>query len=277
MNLINLSVIIPTCNRSTSIRRAIDSVLYQQIDKIEIIVIDDGTDKISEKLLRDYVARDEICYFKNLSGTHGPASARNYGVSKSRGVYITFLDDDDIYLPGRLSNMLKVIHEYKYLFVSSGRLYEVNDFSRIKLHNWQLKGVVRLKEVLYGNDIDIGFMIKREDFIRLDGFDVELKSLEDWDFILRALRIGDAYKINRLDYVVNMNPNRPRISSYEYAGYKKLADKHRQDFGDEWYAYTCCQAARLNGMLTIIFLIKMILLGRSFRPIKLFLKSKFQR
>lgn len=271
-----ISVIIPTCNRSNTITRAIDSVLNQNIEDIEIIVVDDSMseDNTTEILVFQYAESRKLRYFRNKSSHHGPSGARNYGVSQAVGEFITFLDDDDMYMPGRLINQLKVAETGKYIFVSSGRFCEIDDFNYIERVEGQLKGVVTLSQVVYGNDIDIGFMIKRDDFIRLGRFDNNLTSLEDWDFVIRMLMAGDGYKIDRLDYVVNINSDRPRVSNSQHIGYLEIAEKYREKYGDKWYAAMLTMSALCNNSLSLLIVFKLSFFYKSILPIKMYIDSK---
>ncbi|NMO74821.1 glycosyltransferase family 2 protein [Vibrio breoganii] len=233
--MISISVIIPTCNRLDTIRAAVDSVVDQRLNDLEIIVVDDSTKDSTKELnalLKDY---NNIKIVRNEN--HSPANARNYGVFQATKDYVTFLDDDDIYLRGRLNNIGKFIveNENKFSFFSSGRFKEYNDFEEIKTLNNQKFGVIKLTDNIYTNNIDIGFVMKRELFISLGGFSTDFPSLEDWDFIIRALKVGDGYKLSRLDYAVNSTTGRTRVSDKQVASRMLLAEKYRDDFGDKWY------------------------------------------
>lgn len=242
-----LSVIIPTCNRNNTLPRAIYSVLSQHVTGLEVIVVNDTDNPIADEVLK--IAESHPILFVRNPGKHGAASTRNYGVSIAKGTYITFLDDDDIYLPGRLKNMLSVMIEGEYIMVSSGRFYETGDFATINLSPKQSFGDILLKDIQYQNDIDIGFMMKREDFIRFGGFDVSYKSLEDWDFILRVLEQGKCYKLKRMDYAVNVDPNRTRVSDNDSASYLKMAERYKDKYENEWFKYMTAHGLSLAGKL----------------------------
>ncbi|MEH8230667.1 glycosyltransferase family 2 protein [Aeromonas veronii] len=259
-----LSVIIPTCNRNNTLPRAIYSVLSQNVNGLEVIVVNDTNNPISNEILN--IAKSYPVIFVTNPGKHGAASTRNYGVSIARGTYITFLDDDDMYLPGRLNNMWSVMTQDKYIMVSSGRFYETGDFSTIKPVPKQKFGEVLLKDILYQNDIDIGFMMKRDDFMRFGGFDISYKSLEDWDLILRVLEMGICYKINRMDYVVNLDPNRPRVSDSDSDSYIKMANMYKNKFGKKWFSHMVTRGLRLSGQLDMKYVILSILTQRSLSP-----------
>lgn len=233
---IRLSVIIPTCNRNDTLPRAIYSVLNQGVSNMEIIVVNDSDTPLSEEILR--LSEGLSIHFTTNPGKHGAASTRNYGVSIARGKYITFLDDDDVYLPGRLNNMLKLAETGKYSLISSGRFYETGDFQNIIPAPKQIFGEITLSDIQFQNDIDIGFMIERDKFIQYKGFDASFHSLEDWDFIIRVLVDGNAYKINRFDYAVNIDLNRERVSNNDAKSYLEIAELYKPMFGEKWYALT---------------------------------------
>lgn len=270
-----LSIIIPTCNRHDSLTRAIDSVLYQGLDKIEIVIVNDGDNEIP-KTITDLYSSYLFILFINNSSDRGAANARNFGVENSHGLYISFLDDDDVYLPGRLINMMAVMVNENYVFVSSGRFYEVGDFVEIQNAPCQYKGEISLEDIKYGNDIDIGFMISRINFRSLGGFDPAYTNLEDWDFVIRMLRKGNGYKLGRLDYAVNINPNRTRVSTNDFIGHREIAEKYMTEFGMKWYLFTKAMADRLENKLTFGKAVSYTLLSRSKLPLILYIKYKLQ-
>jgi teichuronic acid biosynthesis glycosyltransferase TuaG len=100
---VDISVIIPTYNRKEKALRAIKSVLEQDIKKLEVLVIDDGsTDGTSEYL------NEQGLPIKVISKENGGvSSARNLGIKSATGNYIAFLDSDDIWLPNKLNKQIK--------------------------------------------------------------------------------------------------------------------------------------------------------------------------
>ena len=93
MNSPLVSVIIPTYNRVEFLEIAIQSVVNQTYNNIEIIVVDDGSkSNYAESICNEYL---NCFYFYKNNG--GLSSARNFGISKSKGELIAFLDDDDFW------------------------------------------------------------------------------------------------------------------------------------------------------------------------------------
>ncbi|PIE62588.1 MAG: glycosyl transferase [Desulfobacter postgatei] len=94
-----VSVIIPTFNRAYSLGRAVDSVLAQDYQPKEIIVVDDGSTDKTQDLLAGYADKIRVLVQENK----GVSAARNLGIKKSRGDFIALLDSDDTWEKNKLS------------------------------------------------------------------------------------------------------------------------------------------------------------------------------
>ena len=106
-----VSVVIPTYSRNDTLRKAIDSVLGQTYQNLEIIVIDDNPAdsewrKSTEELMAKYAGVHRIRYLKNKENLGG-AGARNEGIKAASGEYIAFLDDDDLYFEKKIEKQLE--------------------------------------------------------------------------------------------------------------------------------------------------------------------------
>lgn len=108
-----VTVVIPTYKRQWKyVSRAIESVLSQTYKNIEIIVVDDSPDSYSsrndvKKHMLQYIEKNKnIVYLMNEENIGGSLS-RNKGINIANGEYITFLDDDDEYLPDKIKNQIE--------------------------------------------------------------------------------------------------------------------------------------------------------------------------
>ena len=111
-----ISVIIPTYNSSAYIRRAIESVKKQTYSNWEIIVIDGGSSDNTLNLLKEFdKSKIKIFY---LPKANGLAASRYYGICKSSGSYVAFLDSDDFWDKNKLLYQIKRIN-LKNKFVCS--------------------------------------------------------------------------------------------------------------------------------------------------------------
>lgn len=104
---VDFSIIIPTYNRSTFIKKTIESALCQE-GSFEIIVVDDGSTDNTEEVVRT-LKHDHLHYYKKNNGERGVA--RNYGAKKAKGNYVYFLDSDDLLYPNHLSEASQFIKE----------------------------------------------------------------------------------------------------------------------------------------------------------------------
>ena len=98
-----VSIIIPTYNRSNLVKEAIDSVLNQTYQDFELIVVDDGSTDDTKAIVSQY--GNKLNYY--LIEHKGVSAARNYGIEKSSGEYLTFLDSDDLWKKDKLKKQIQ--------------------------------------------------------------------------------------------------------------------------------------------------------------------------
>lgn len=105
------SIIIPTYNRAQFITKAIKSVIDQQYNSWELIIIDDGSTDNTKEVVDSINDRRIFYYYQE---NQERSVARNYGVTKAIGDYVCFLDSDDWYLPDHLIELRKFIIAKSY-------------------------------------------------------------------------------------------------------------------------------------------------------------------
>lgn len=187
-----VSVIIPTFSRPDNLCRAIDSVLNQTYSPIEIIVVDDngeGTvNQIStESILSNYINNKKIVYIKHKVNRNGSA-ARNTGLACSHGMYVNFLDDDDVILPNKISEQVrKLEREVKF-----GACYCNSLIIRPK-HCRKTKNTKEgnlLIPLLSGKaEFNTSTLLFRREIITsLGGFDERFIRCQDWELMTRFFR-----------------------------------------------------------------------------------------
>ena len=94
MNNTRVSIIIPCYNQAKYLEETLYSILNQTYSNWECLIVNDGSSDETEQIAKQFTARDKrFNYFFKENG--GLSSARNFGLNKSTGTYIQFLDSDD--------------------------------------------------------------------------------------------------------------------------------------------------------------------------------------
>lgn len=109
-----VSAIIPTRNRPQLLKRAVESVLTQTLQNIEVIVVIDGPDEATHAALQEI--EDPRLRVIELLNSRGGSGARNAGVMEANGEWVAFLDDDDEWLPQKLELQLKAGSSLNHIF-----------------------------------------------------------------------------------------------------------------------------------------------------------------
>jgi teichuronic acid biosynthesis glycosyltransferase TuaG len=106
-----VSVIMPVYNSEKFLEESADSVLSQQYDSLELMLIDDCSTDSSRDIIRKLAAKDQRVNPLLLQSNLGSAGARNAGIEQASGRFIAFLDSDDVWLPEKLERQLQFMKE----------------------------------------------------------------------------------------------------------------------------------------------------------------------
>lgn len=106
-----ISIIVPVYNVKNYLRRCLDSILAQDYQDYEVILVDDGSTDGSERICDEYAAGNG-CFRVFHQANGGPSAARNKGNEMARGEYIIYIDSDDMVLPDYLSTLAGLIDRY---------------------------------------------------------------------------------------------------------------------------------------------------------------------
>ena len=97
-----VSVIIPTCDRPTTLVQALHSITTQRGPDVEVLIVNDGGAEVGQAVAR-FAGLLDVRLVSRAAGA-GPSTARNQAIDVAAGQYLAFLDDDDIFLPGYLAS-----------------------------------------------------------------------------------------------------------------------------------------------------------------------------
>jgi hypothetical protein len=180
----DVSVIIATHNRETLVAEAIDSVLAQSMKVREIIVVDDGSTDNTRQRLSQYGDRIRAFFQSNL----GASEARNYGVRQAKAQWIAFLDDDDVWLRGKIERQMQLARQnpnLRLIYCSDHAVDEQLQVIHTRHAAHANRGDV-FEQLLTQNFIFTSCVIARSDAVEQAGLmDPDLKFAEDWDLWLR--------------------------------------------------------------------------------------------
>jgi glycosyltransferase involved in cell wall biosynthesis len=185
-----VTVIIPCYNQGAFLRTAVDSVINQAVHA-EIVVINDGSTDNTAEILESLTPRVHAITQMN----RGLSAARNRGIEYAHGSYLLFLDADDYLDPNMLSAMLAAAQANPHAAVLHGDCHHVDqDGNVIKVVPATVFRSDVFHMLLERNRMAChSVLVKRCAVEQAGGFDVELKSHEDWDLWLRIAAKGEGF------------------------------------------------------------------------------------
>jgi glycosyltransferase involved in cell wall biosynthesis len=182
----SVSVIIPFFNAGPYLAEAVASVLAQDYRPLELLLVDDGsTDGHADLATRLAASSAEIRLLR-LPSNQGPAAARNAALREARGELLTFLDADDLMLPGRLSCQTSYLERHPGVDVVVGVAECVLE-PGVAPPDW-LRGMNATGRNRYHHAMTM--LAPRRVFDRVGLFDPSFRVGEDTDWMLRARAAG---------------------------------------------------------------------------------------
>lgn len=236
-----VSIVIPTFNRGTYLRRALMSVLRQTYEDFEVIVVDDHSSDDTPQRVREI--EDSRVKFLRHTSNRGASAARNTGVRAATGHFIAFLDSDDEWLPEKLDRQVRCFEQAdsRVGLVYTGAVVVGPKGERLTLLP-QVCGEA-LPALLRSNCIVGGTsspMLRSEALQRIGGFDEALPARQDHDC---WVRIGQLYQIA---YVAE-----PQVLIHQPAGLERISSSwDRRCQGLEMFYAKHCDAIETFGLTT---------------------------
>jgi glycosyltransferase involved in cell wall biosynthesis len=200
-----ISVVIPTRSRWRLLGRTLEGALRQADVEHEVVVVDDASTDETFHRLHD-LDEPRLRVVRHETSRHLPA-ARNSGIAAARGEWIAFLDDDDLWSPGKLRALLDATQARGAVFAYSAAV-AIGPEGAI-LETWPAPDAENVFNLLLrGNWIPAGASntIARAEVVRrLGGFDEDLRHFADWDMWIRLSAAGRAaaYPEPLVAYVVH--------------------------------------------------------------------------
>lgn len=217
-----VSVIIPTYKRSEFIERAIESVLKQTYLDFEIIVVDDNDPNTEyreelEKKMKKYEANPKIKYIQHEKNKNG-AAARNTGINVAKGEYITFLDDDDIFLSNRLEILVDKLEKNQEYDAAYSSVIIIKGHKIIGYTNANKSGNMKNELLLGTFSLGTGsnLFFKARALKAINGFDESFKRHQDIEVMVRFFNIYNIIAVDKplVIKVEDDRSNEPDVDKY---------------------------------------------------------------
>jgi glycosyltransferase involved in cell wall biosynthesis len=247
-----VSVIITTFNREDLLERAIRSVIAQDYPAIELIVIDDFSNEKTAMLIDTLRTECEqrfvrFIYQRNVTNS-GSNFSRNCGYALSEGKFVTGLDDDDYFLPERISKLV-ARYDDKYAFVCDTltRL----DKRREHDQNSNTFRVIGLQDILCENVVGNQVLTTREKLMAVGCFSPEIKQQQDRDVWIKLIaKFGPGLKYPFSTQMVDAEHSDNRITRQvkKYHSYRKLYFKFKDLMTEETKSNNLFQLMSFRGI-----------------------------
>jgi glycosyltransferase involved in cell wall biosynthesis len=226
---VDVSVVIPTLDRSDRLRRALDSVRDQTQSPTEVIVVDGGEESQTKEVIDDY--EFDITYI-HQQGT-GLSNARNLGIEASDCELIAFLDDDDWWVPEKLERQITTLESTDAAFVFTGVKHTSPNEGVVTVH--QPSSVPNSRSILTRNSVGTPstVLIRKKCLDSIGDFDESLPTREEWDLYIRLLQKYDAEFISSpLIMKESHEDTISRDTDSLERDWKALFEKHQSKYSD---------------------------------------------
>lgn len=216
-----VTVLIPVFNREQFVDEAIRSVIEQDFDDFELLLVDDGSTDRTPSVLEAWRRRDARVVVVTSPVNLGIPGALNLGLAHARGTYVARLDSDDFMMPRRLAEQAKVLDAHPEVVLVSCA-YDVVDVEGKHLRTWKGDEPHDVAAFLlhFFNVIGGGgqVMFRLAEVLEEGGFALEYPSSEDYDLWVRLLRRG---RIETLPFVGMTKRTHGGQAWLQYAGVKR--------------------------------------------------------
>jgi glycosyltransferase involved in cell wall biosynthesis len=227
-----VSVVIPAFNRGSVLTNALQSVLRQSFEELEVIVVDDGSrDATSETVLRVAQSDPRVRLIRHGSN-RGAQAARNTGIRASVGRWIAFLDSDDTWVYDSLELRIDAAQSRKVEVVHSpGFVLRFGGGARDKFEVPPLSGNVYRDLLRAPSPLFQALLISARVLHAIGGLDESIVAYQEWDTAIRLAKRFEFAFVAEPTFVYDcrgmdtISKNLPRAAK----GYEQILKKHLRD------------------------------------------------
>lgn len=192
-----VSVIVTTYKLDKYLPKCLDSITKQTMKNFECLIIDDASQKSTEKIVDDFSRNDPRIRYIPTPNNFGLPGARNFGADQSKGMYLRFVDADDWLTENALEIEGGALDKNPGIHIAYGHLESVHeDGSPFMEHgevvrtNWPPTQFNWLQQMAHMNQLPSCAMMRREVIARSGGYRERMKRQEDADFWCRVTSLG---------------------------------------------------------------------------------------
>jgi len=180
-----ISIIMPVLNGKDLVRYAISSVICQDYDDWELVVVDNGSTDGSIEVVKRFTEVDDRISLHVYADRQNMFSAINYGISRAKGEIVGILCHDDMYTPTALSHVSKFFEEDNDLDVVCPRVLVINDYGRKITVERVIRTDLNFKSILFKPPAELARFFRKRLFEVVGPFDDAYKCLaREW--LIRA-------------------------------------------------------------------------------------------
>ena len=233
-----VSVVVTTRNRASLVQRAINSVLNQSYQPIELIVVDDCSNDNTEIALGDF--SNQIIYLRHKE-SKGGAAARMTGAKQAKGSYIAFLDDDDEWYPTKIEKQCEVVKcaTSKCAVITCGASVIIDGTTFFSYP--RMNGPIRTQ--IFSSvfkTIPSNHFFQKNLFDEIGGYDLDLPAHNEHDIWMKLARANYETKCIKETLVIIREDDRERMMTdvnKRLVSFKMFNKKWRQEVY-KWYGYS---------------------------------------
>ena len=206
-----VSVILPTYNRAWTLKEAVDSVLLQDYPNIELIIIDDGSEDNTQKLLEPYKNEITVLYQENK----GVSAARNKGIKKSCGEFIALLDSDDAWNKKKISCQMEFFKNHPEAIICQTEEIWIRNGKKVnpKVKHKKPSGMIFEQSLHLCLVSPSAVMMKRQLFELKGYFNEDFIVCEDYDLWLRVSSTLPVFLIDK-PYTIKRGGHKDQLSNF---------------------------------------------------------------
>jgi glycosyltransferase involved in cell wall biosynthesis len=230
-----VSVLMLTYNRAQFIGKAIESILAQQFQDWELLVVHDGPNEQITAIMEEWTKRDSRILYLHRAIPGNIAEASNFGLSRARSEYIAVLDDDDYWADTeKLSKQVAFLDTHRDHCCCGGGVIVVDPDGQEQMRYLkpEFDGQIKRHALLANPLAHSTALYRRDSALQAGGYDETLAGFQDWDLWLRLGKLGKLYNFPDyfLYYRVWQGSASLRLSKRNTESAIRITRRHRHDY-----------------------------------------------